>query len=54
MLPVSQDFMLDALFLASLANNADTIQLLTTILEIYKEAKEKNPNTIDEDYEVFF
>lgn len=54
MLPVSQDFMLDTLCLAAFSNNADTLQLLTSILEIYKEAKEKNPTTIDEDYEVFF
>lgn len=54
MLPVSQDFMLDALCLAAFANNAETIQLLSSILEVYKEAKEKNPSTIDEDYEVFF
>ena len=54
MLPISQDFMLDALFLAAYANNSDTTQLLTTILEIYKETKEKNPNSLDEDYEVFF
>ena len=54
MLPISHDFILDALFLASFANNADTIQLLASVLEIYNETKEKHPTTIDEEFDVFF
>lgn len=54
MLPISQDFILDALCLASSANNADTIQLLASVLQIYRATKDKNPSAIDEEYEVFF
>lgn len=54
MLPISIDFILDALCLAAFANNNETIQLLTSILETYTVTKAKSPTAIDEEYEIFF
>jgi len=54
MLPISEDFVLDAICLAAFSNNNETMQLLSSILETYDISKEKAPASIDEDYEIFF
>ena len=54
MVPISTDFVLDALSLASFSTSEDAKQILERVIEIYEKAKQrKNQVAIDTDMDVF-
>lgn len=54
MMPVTADFMLDALCLSAFSNTPNTKRLLESVIEVYMTAKLKNPDIVDTDLEIFF
>lgn len=54
MIPITSDFMLDALCLAAFSQSEESVMILDQVLSLYKESKKKNPNIIDTDLEIIF